>query len=300
MDLDDVVGLHGAYRRCELIKKCGRHQVKEAVRHGTLRPLWRGVLIEPARTLDHRTRAAAALLAHGPRSAIASHTAALLHGCTAAESGRTHVLVPYGLCSRTRLDLVVHFGSVHRCDVEELEGLRVLVLDRVVCDLLCTARPRDALAVADQALAQLPERERARLRKQVQDRLVRRPDPRGTRRGAALLDLATGRAESPAESWIRLMVVELGFPIPEVNWWVRSPEGLGLYRVDLAWPEARIALEYDGYAAHAGRSAADEARADDLRRRGWIVIRVTAEDLRDPSRLEDLLQAAFRARGYCF
>ena len=95
-----------------------------------------------------------------------------------------------------------------------------------------------------------------------------------------------------------MLLIELGFPLPEVNFVLRSPSGRELYRLDMAWPYLRIALEYDGHAVHAGREDEDAAREDDLRRRGWIVVRARAADLADPTRLTAELRAAFAARGY--
>jgi len=53
-------------------------------------------------------------------------------------------------------------------------------------------------------------------------------------------------------------------------------------RVDAAYPEQRIALEYDSYEHHTGRGALvrDATRRNLLTRIGWTVVTVTAEDLR--------------------
>ncbi len=114
-------------------------------------------------------------------------------------------------------------------------------------------------------------------------------------RGPHLVDLATGRAESPAESRLLWRVVDAGFPIPEVNYVVVDLDGRQLYRIDLAWPAHRIGLEYQGYEAHVGRSAEDRARVEDLRRRGWTVVTVWSDDV--AGRYEAQLDDAFRARG---
>jgi very-short-patch-repair endonuclease len=44
-------------------------------------------------------------------------------------------------------------------------------------------------------------------------------------------------------------------------------------------------VEYDGYAAHVDKAEADRARDEDLRRRGWKVLRADVSDLRDPTQL---------------
>lgn len=289
---------HGAYLRRDLLERLGRHRLESDVRDGLLVRMGPGVLVEARRALDVNTRAAAALLAHGRRAVITGPTAAWLHGCTAIASRATHVMVLYGHPSRSRGGLVVHNAPFPSADdIVELVGLRVFCLERVISDLLCTARPRDAIAVTDQALGLYDGLEQELFRARLTARLADRPDRRGTRRAAQLLELATGRAESPPESWLLLEVVRLGFPPPMANLAVRSPTGEVVYRLDLAWEGPRIALEYNGHAVHAGREAEDELRADDLRRRGWIVIFVTKDDLADSRRLERELRDAFARRG---
>ena len=53
-------------------------------------------------------------------------------------------------------------------------------------------------------------------------------------------------------------------------------------RVDAAYPDARIAIEYESYEHHVGRGALvrDSVRRNRLLRAGWTVITVTAEDIR--------------------
>ncbi len=291
------IGLHGAYLRTALVSAFGRHQLSNALRAGAVRPLWTGVVVESSRILELRTRAAAALLAVGRHAVLCGPTAAALHGCTAISSTDVHVVVPYRCKPRSRAGLVVHHSCFYAEQVVELDGLRVLALPHVVADLLCVASPSDALAVGDEVLRRAEPRSEE-MRAAVGQRLRARPDPRGTVRGAGLWELASPRAESAPESWVRMLLIERGFPLPEVNFPVLSPAGREVYRLDLAWPALRIALEYDGHAVHAGREEQDTARDHDLRRRGWQVVHARADDLRDPTRLLVELRAAFAARGY--
>ncbi len=290
-------GLHGAYLRAELVASIGRRRVAAALANGALRPLWRGVVVDARRFLDLWTRAAAALLSAGPSATLYGSTAAALFGCRSVSTAVTHIVMPYEHRVRSRDGLQVHNGGFFAPDVEDLDGLRVLRLERVVTDLLCTVRSRDGLAVADEALRISGEHHEV-FRKQVAERLRTRLDPRGTVTGAALLDFASPRAASPPESWSRLALVERGFPLPEVNWPILAPDGREVFRLDLAWPQVRIAVEYDGYTAHEGREALDDAREADLRRRGWIVVRMRIADLADLTRVERELHAAFAERGY--
>lgn len=289
-------GLHGAYLKSDIIEQCGRQRLRNALSSGELRVRWPGVVIDAKRELDPWTNAAAALLAVGDWAVLSHTTAAYLQGCTSVDPVKTHALVPYGVAARSRQGLVVHRGGYEACDVVRCEGLRMLRLDRALVDVLCAADPAAALAVTDEALRAAGSAGES-FRAIVRERVEIRPDRRGTVRAAKLLELASPRAESPAESWLRLIIFDSGLPLPVVNYSLLGLDGRELFRLDLAWVELRICLEYDGYAAHAGREERDESREQELRRRGWIVIRASRADLSDPSRMLRELRNAFASRG---
>jgi very-short-patch-repair endonuclease len=67
--------------------------------------------------------------------------------------------------------------------------------------------------------------------------------------------------------------------------------------LDLCWPELRIALEYDGCASHEYRLDRDARRDLDLERRGWLTIRATAADIREPSALLARLDEGLSRQG---
>lgn len=62
-----------------------------------------------------------------------------------------------------------------------------------------------------------------------------------------------GRSESPQESTARVSLIRAGLPVPVPQFEVFH-EGYFVARVDLAWPWAKLAVEYDG--AHPGLSPA--------------------------------------------
>jgi very-short-patch-repair endonuclease len=62
--------------------------------------------------------------------------------------------------------------------------------------------------------------------------------------------------------------------------------------VDFAWPELRVALEYDGYQTEEIDHVMATARNNDLRRQGWLVVRADAQDLAEPTALCGRLRAA--------
>lgn len=98
---------------------------------------------------------------------------------------------------------------------------------------------------------------------------------------AALCSAREG-VESPKETETRLMIVRAGLPEPVVQYEVREG-GILLARVDLAYPDLRIAIEYegDGHRTDKRQWRTDIRRQRDLEDRGWTVIRLTELDLRD-------------------
>ena len=69
---------------------------------------------------------------------------------------------------------------------------------------------------------------------------------RGLRQLEEALDLMDAGAESPKETWLRLLVIEAGYPRPQTQIQVRRPNGFGAYYLDMGWQDMMLALEYDG------------------------------------------------------
>lgn len=290
-------GLYGAYTRAEVNRVLSPYALRTALADRRLAAFSKEVLIDPCRATEFRTRAAASLLFAGPTAVLSGQSALALHGCTAAETAPIHVLLPYFRKLRRRPGVVTHHGHVDPQDVEEIGGLRVLTLDVALAQVLCRSDRRTAIACADQAMAMLPENDRAEFRAWTEDHIRARPDSRGRRRGLMLLNLSTGLAESPMESWMLLALADAGLPVPEQQVPITDLQGRELYRLDFAWSTLRIGLEYDGYEAHEGRQTRDACRDDDLQRRGWLMIRATVKDLKDSGRLIAEIQVAFQRRG---
>ncbi|TQM82731.1 uncharacterized protein DUF559 [Saccharothrix saharensis] len=297
-------GLHGAYPRTHLHDHLGGKKLRNAIAEGRLISYCRTVVIQRERMASLHTRAAAALLMAGHGAALTNHTAVWLHGGTAAETNRVHLMMGYERKLRPRPDVAVHYDSYDPADVVEVDGLRTMALDYALADLLCRGRHRStALACADQVLGALPPSRRAAFKADLAVRIAARRDHRGRRQGVFLLDLATGLPESPPESTLLLMIAEAGFPLPEPQYSIRDLDDREVWRLDFAWPDARVAVEYDGYAAHVDRAEADRARDEDLRRRGWKVLRADVSDLRNPVRLFQELSVSLsgparRARAF--
>ena len=93
---------------------------------------------------------------------------------------------------------------------------------------------------------------------------------------------------------MRLLLGRSRLPAPVAQFEVVDGDRF-LARVDFAWPDRRVAVEYDGlWHAEPGQFARDRQRLNRLREAGWTVVFVTAADLRDPAAL---VQRIARALG---
>jgi hypothetical protein len=110
-------------------------------------------------------------------------------------------------------------------------------------------------------------------RQQVEDIARHHPGARLIRQLPNMLDLVDAGAESVRESQLRVILIEAGLPHPVTQYTVLTADGMFVARVDLAWPELRVIVEYDG--AHHDdpkQIARDRARINALRAAGWTVL----------------------------
>ncbi|WP_091478059.1 endonuclease domain-containing protein [Microbacterium azadirachtae] len=166
------------------------------------------------------------------------------------------------------------------------------VVDPVAAVLSCAAELDDAQAVVllDALLADADSYPALR-----RGRPVASPEELGERvrhwgrfPGRATILAALPRArvgvESPKETETRLLIVDAGLPEPVVQHEVRDGRRL-VARIDLAYPQWKIAIEYegDGHRTDVAQWRRDIQRQRELEDRGWIVIRLTQLDLTDGS-----------------
>ncbi|MGY1849200.1 hypothetical protein [Blastococcus sp. SYSU DS1021] len=118
---------------------------------------------------------------------------------------------------------------------------------------------------------------------------------RGCREARAAAELADGLAASPQETRLRLLLHRSGLPRPVAQFSIRDAEGF-VARVDFAWPDRKVAVEYEGawHGETRQQVAADRRRLNRLTAAGWTVVFVTAADLHDPDRLLTRLAALLR------
>ena len=129
--------------------------------------------------------------------------------------------------------------------------------------------------------------------------LARRAGRRGISRLRRALERARPGVESPGETLTRLLLVDAGFPEPVVNLTVTDPITGGERRIDLAYPDLRLACEYDGdvHRVERGRWRADESRRANLAAAGWHLCRLTGGDLRRPGGFLERMRIAMTRAG---
>lgn len=161
-------------------------------------------------------------------------------------------------------------------DVTTINGIPVTTPLRTALDLGRFLRRYDAIAAMD-AMMRVGGFTVAELKTE----LPRFRGQRGVVQLRSLVPHVNGLAGSAAESRVRLQLVDAGLPTPKLQWEVVNSFGVVIYRLDLAYPELMLAIEYDGREFHTSDSdrAHDAARRARLRSMGWRILVLTAEDV---------------------
>jgi hypothetical protein len=271
----------------------------EALRQGKLtpyrlrtgfRPIYPDVYVAKYAAPSLRTRSVAAWLWSGRRGVLAGLAAAALHGSSWIDDDESVEMVwrnphpPAGVvtCSR-RLD-----GD----ELARVAGLPVTTPARTAFDL---ARQLPT----DEAVARLDALKRAKSFpiEEVLLLVKRYPRARGLRRLRSVLSLVDAGAASPRETWLRLLLINAGLPVPttqipvQENW-----RCIGV--LDMGWEKCKVAVEYDGDHHRSDRRqyARDQWRLRKLEELGWIIVRVIAED--KPDDVVRRVREALRRHGY--
>lgn len=261
----------------QLLTVMTRQQLDVQVRKRGLVRIWYGVYgtAEP----DLLGRLQALDLFMGRRAVVCMGTAASLYGFDVESTTAVHVLDP-GVRMRPAIGLMVHqrVGAPLRSVAGRLATAPAWTAVEVARVL---RRPR-ALATLDAALhsglCTVADLEQA---------VSAQRGRRGIVAVRELLAHADGRAESAMESEARLVMIDYRVPPPELQYEIRGRDG-ELWRVDFAWPEARVAAEYESIDWHVGapEMLRDRKRSAGLQDVGWTSIPIVVDDVRRyPERL---------------
>jgi hypothetical protein len=136
-------------------------------------------------------------------------------------------------------------------------------------------RPR-ALATLDSAL-----HAKACMVAELESAVDEQKGRRGIVRVRELLAHADGRAESPMESEARLVFIDHGLPLPELQYEIVDHCG-DLWRVDFAWLDAKVVAEYDSMEWHANPEIwkRDRLKMARLKDCGWTTVPMVVDDVR--------------------
>jgi hypothetical protein len=179
------------------------------------------------------------------------------------------------MSSATLHGIRVRGDDIGEDEVVVIEGVPATTPSRTALDLGCWYPRSEAVAAID-ALARATD-----LKMPDVDLLAQRyPGRRGIRQARATLGLVDAGAQSPKETWLRLLLIQAGLPRPQTQIPVRDEFGDIIAYLDMGWEDMKIAVEYDGDQHRSDRRQYtwDIRRLERLERLGWIVIRVVAGD----------------------
>ncbi|GAA4673464.1 type IV toxin-antitoxin system AbiEi family antitoxin domain-containing protein [Nocardioides nanhaiensis] len=286
-------------RRDLLASGMSDKHIDKLVRQGALARVRHGAYTQPAiwQGLDDVGR----FLLRGRAVVASARTPSLLsHTSAVAEYGgptwglsldRVHTTRTDGLSGRRCADVTQHRGAVLLEDVGYVNGLPVTSPARAALECTLLGHTAAALCVVNFFLFTGMVTE-----KELQIRAVEMEQWTNSMVTDLVLRLANPLIESVGETRFDHFCFREGIPRPIAQKEIKDEHGNVKYRVDFAWPEYGVFLEFDGLVKYGrllrpGETASDAVvrdrlREDDIREiTGWRCIRITWADLADPVRL---------------
>ncbi len=233
-------------------------------------------------------RAKACWLRSRRRGILAGFSASAMHGAKWIDPALPAAIID----TNRRTAAGVHIWE-ERIDDDEIgvaDRIRVTTPARTALDLARRC-PLDVAVAAVDALAQATDLKLA----DVELLVDRYRGSRGVKAARAALALVDGGAQSPKETWLRLLLVRAGFPRPQTQIVVRNEWGWPEAYLDMGWEDIKVAVEYDGDQHRSSRAqyVRDIRRLEMLDQRyGWLLVRVVAED-----RPDDVIRRVYEARA---
>ncbi|MGH3983656.1 MAG: endonuclease domain-containing protein [Pseudonocardiaceae bacterium] len=264
---------------------------RSQLRGPAVRRLFQGVYAFRDEPMTHELRCAAAALALPPETVITGRSAAALWGVQLVHARDcVHVAVPGSTRIARRAGLDVRRTLVRPDESTPWSEVAVATPLRTTLDLLLDQPLPEAVADLDavlrHGLVTLPQI----------TALVEGRSDKGIVRARRAIELADPRAESRPESRVRVWLVLDGLR-PEPQYWIEDSHGR-LARADLAFPEHKVAVEYDGSWRDGELWALnrDRDRLNRVQAAGWEIVFVTAQLLHDPARMVSTVRAALDRR----
>jgi Transcriptional regulator, AbiEi antitoxin/Protein of unknown function (DUF559) len=281
--VDVVAGECAAQQRGLITREqaiaCGLspNQIQKRLSSGRWRRLRSGVYTITGAPTTREQEILATVLAAGP-GAVASHSsAALLHRFPDVSRGDLEVIARPGSNPRIPRVQVHRPAELPPYDVTSVDGIPCTSYARTLVD--CTgqmslgqiARALDAGLIGHKVTLWSVERSLSVL--------GQAPGRHPSKLWTLLGERGTESIKSESRPEIRMLRVLAagGLPTPIQQHWVRA--GGQNYRLDLAYPSVKVAIEYDGWDTHRSRTAFDSDRKRDrlLQLAGWVVLRITSQ-----------------------
>ncbi|OBK54597.1 DUF559 domain-containing protein [Mycobacterium kubicae] len=213
----------------------------------------------------------AAWLWSSRRGVIAGRAAAALHGAKWVDDVTPIELI--GQFNHPPPGVIVRRERISEQEIVDLGGLLVTNPIRTAFDLARHLPRGSAVATLDALSAAT-----GLTAGDVAGVVARHRGARNVRRCRRALSLMDGGAQSPKETWLRLLVIDAGLPRPVTQ--IRVTDGYLVAFLDMGWEGPKVALEYDGDQHRSDRRqyVKDLRRGDMVAQQGWHVIRVIKED----------------------
>jgi hypothetical protein len=233
------------------------------------------VYVDGTVAVTPRLQAEAALMLT-PGAVVSHHTALSLWSANDRADDVVHVAVqrdPRRTLPRIS-GLRVH--EVQRLDHELHAGLPVTPPDRTFLDLAPHCDLIELVAAGDSLV-----RRTGALPDHLLEAAHAAIGVRGIRLAREAAALVRSGVDSPMESRLRLLLVHAGLPEPLTGYVVTDSAGGWLAEPDLAYPDSRLGIEYDGrhHLVDARQWRLDIRRRENLEREGWLLRVITAYDL---------------------
>lgn len=240
--------------------------------------------------VDAEVRAKAGWLWTRRRGVIAGFSAAALHGSKWVDNRQVVQLIHDN--RRNPAGIQTHRDRIADDEIVLVAGMAVTSPARTALDFGCWYPIMTAVAGID-ALARAIEIAAADV-----ESLVRRyPGRRGVARARQAMELFDPGAQSPKESWLRVVLIQAGLPRPQTQIAIRDEFGDVFAYLDMGWEDVKVAVEYDGEQHRTDRRqySWDVRRLESVERLGWIVIRVLVGDR--PAEIVGRVRAALARRA---
>lgn len=228
------------------------------------------------------------------RAFVYSHTsAARLHGCQLWHADEFVHATCRTRTSTLRLgpSTVIPHLPLHPDEIHDFGAGEGTVLERTVVDCCRILDLEGCVVLMDQALRLGADRA------VLEGYVKRMTGHRGVVNLRQALELGDPRSESMGESRTRFLLWAENISMPVLQFPVMTDRGFR--RLDFAWPELKVALEFDGRVKYFGSVPTQEAVFDERARErrlmemGWIFVRLDWKDLEDPVGVKRRIHAAW-------